>query len=84
MAAANGIAKLVIALNGIMTTPGGSAAIRKLNREKPDSCCGGFLLTASHNPGGPDQDFGVKFNQPNGGPAVEAITDKIFDESKKI
>ena len=48
------------------------------------SCVGGILLTASHNPGGETEDFGIKFNSKNGGPALESLTDKIFENTKKI
>jgi phosphoglucomutase len=67
-----------------MSTPAASAFIRNLNHHEEDSCVGGILLTASHNPGGEDEDFGIKFNSKNGGPAPESLTDKIFLESKKI
>lgn len=49
-----------------------------------DSCVGGILLTASHNPGGEHEDFGIKFNSKNGGPAIESLTNRIFEESKII
>ncbi|NXQ28928.1 PGM1 protein, partial [Alaudala cheleensis] len=78
MAAANGIGRLVIGQNGILSTPAVSCIIRKIK------AIGGIILTASHNPGGPNGDFGIKFNIANGGPAPEAITDKIFQISKKI
>uniref|UniRef100_A0A803V605 Phosphoglucomutase 1 n=1 Tax=Ficedula albicollis TaxID=59894 RepID=A0A803V605_FICAL len=78
MAAANGIGRLVIGQNGILSTPAVSCIIRKIK------AIGGIILTASHNPGGPSGDFGIKFNIANGGPAPEAITDKIFQISKKI
>jgi phosphoglucomutase len=67
-----------------MSTPACSAFIRKLNNDCPDSCVGGILLTASHNPGGEEEDFGIKFNSKNGGPALETLTNKIYDESKQI
>ncbi len=59
---------MVVGLNGVVSTPAASAVIRKLN-EKEEACVGGILLTASHNPGGPTEDFGIKFNSKNGGPA---------------
>jgi len=59
--------------------------IRDLNKTHGEGCCfGGIVLSASHNPGGPDADFGIKFNGANGGPAPESITDAIFEETKKI
>uniref|UniRef100_A0A8C3DRB9 Phosphoglucomutase-1 n=1 Tax=Corvus moneduloides TaxID=1196302 RepID=A0A8C3DRB9_CORMO len=78
IAAANGIGRLVIGQNGILSTPAVSCLIRKIK------AIGGIILTASHNPGGPNGDFGIKFNIANGGPAPEAVTDKIFQISKKI
>ncbi|KAF2978386.1 hypothetical protein EK904_005480 [Melospiza melodia maxima] len=78
MAAANGIGRLVVGQHGILSTPAVSCLIRKIK------AIGGIILTASHNPGGPSGDFGIKFNIANGGPAPEAITDKIFQISKKI
>uniref|UniRef100_A0A2K5J6Z6 Phosphoglucomutase-1 n=1 Tax=Colobus angolensis palliatus TaxID=336983 RepID=A0A2K5J6Z6_COLAP len=78
IAAANGIGRLVIGQKGILSTPAVSCIIRKIK------AFGGIILTASHNPGGPNGDFGIKFNISNGGPAPEAITDKIFQISKAI
>uniref|UniRef100_A0AAY4CUH3 Phosphoglucomutase n=1 Tax=Denticeps clupeoides TaxID=299321 RepID=A0AAY4CUH3_9TELE len=78
IAAANGIGRLVIGQNGIMSTPAVSCVIRKIK------AIGGIILTASHNPGGPNGDFGIKFNISSGGPAPEGITDKIFQISKSI
>nr|XP_008999642.3 phosphoglucomutase-1 isoform X1 [Callithrix jacchus] len=72
------IGRLVIGQNGILSTPAVSCIIRKIK------AIGGIILTASHNPGGPNGDFGIKFNISNGGPAPEAITDKIFQISKTI
>jgi phosphoglucomutase len=83
IAAANGVSSCVISQQGIMSTPAASALIRHLN-EKSDDCMGGVLLTASHNPGGKKNDFGIKFNTKNGGPALEDLTDKIYEVSKKI
>ncbi len=68
-----------------MSTPAVSAKIRRLNEDNdPDYCFGGIVLSASHNPGGPDEDFGIKFNGKNGGPALESVTDEIFEQTKKI
>jgi phosphoglucomutase len=78
MAAANGVSKVVIGQDGILSTPACSHIIRKYRLD------GGFILTASHNPGGPKGDFGIKYNVENGGPAPESITDKIFELTKTI
>ena len=78
IAAANGAAKIIVGKDGILSTPAASHLIRK---NKTD---GGFILSASHNPGGIDEDFGVKFNASNGGPAPEGLTAKIFDATKVI
>lgn len=74
----------MIGQNGLLSTPAVSALIRKLNEEKNGSCVGGILLTASHNPGGENEDFGIKFNCENGGPAPESLTDEIFNQTLKI
>lgn len=78
IAAANGVGKLIIGQNGILSTPAVSCIIRKYK------VTGGIVLTASHNPGGPDNDFGIKFNTENGGPAVNAVTDRIYKQTKHI
>ena len=78
MAAGNGIGRLVIGQNGILSTPAVSCLIRKY------SAAGGIILTASHNPGGPNADFGIKFNISNGGPAPSGVTEKIFEISKSL
>jgi phosphoglucomutase len=72
MAAANGAARMIVGQGAILSTPAASHLIR-LNRTD-----GGIIMSASHNPGGPDEDFGVKFNMPNGGPAPESVTEAIF------
>ncbi|NOY66867.1 MAG: alpha-D-glucose phosphate-specific phosphoglucomutase [Gammaproteobacteria bacterium] len=78
MAAANDFKKVIVGQHGILSTPAASAIIRKYK------AIGGIILSASHNPGGPDEDFGIKFNSANGGPAAEKITDKIYTYSKNI
>lgn len=78
MAAANGFAKVLVGQHGILSTPAASNIIRKYHT------FGGIILSASHNPAGPDDDFGIKYNTSNGGPAPEKITDAIFANSKQI
>ena len=78
MASANGFAKVIVGQNGIFSTPAASVVIRKYKT------FGGIILSASHNPGGPDEDFGIKYNTANGGPAPEKITDAIYDRTKLI
>jgi len=78
MAAANGAAHCIVGQGGILSTPAASHLIRKRAAD------GGLILSASHNPGGPDEDFGLKYNGPNGGPATESVTDKIFAQTKVI
>jgi phosphoglucomutase len=78
IASANGAAEMIVGQGGILSTPAASHLIR-LNKAD-----GGFILSASHNPGGIDEDFGVKFNAANGGPAPEKLTANIFDATKAI
>lgn len=78
IAAANGIAKCIVGQDGLFSTPAVSNVIRKYKTQ------GGIILSASHNPGGPDGDFGIKFNSANGGSASESITNKIYALSKAI
>ncbi|KKX30888.1 alpha-D-glucose phosphate-specific phosphoglucomutase [Rhizobium sp. LC145] len=78
MAAAAGFGKVMVGQGGILSTPAASNVIRKYG------AFGGIVLSASHNPGGPTEDFGIKYNIGNGGPAPEKITDAIFARSKVI
>ncbi len=78
MAAANGIDRVLVGQGGILSTPAASAVIRR-HRAR-----GGLVLSASHNPGGPDGDFGIKYNIANGGPAPEAVTEAIYQRTQTI
>lgn len=78
MAAANGAKRLIVGQGGILSTPAASHLIRKYKTD------GGIILSASHNPGGENGDFGIKFNAANGGPAPEKITDAIFAKTQQI
>ncbi len=78
LAAANGAARVLVGRDGILSTPAISAVIRKRQ------CFGGIVLTASHNPGGPDGDFGIKYNVANGGPAPERVTEAIWRHTQEI
>ncbi|HIJ62186.1 MAG TPA: alpha-D-glucose phosphate-specific phosphoglucomutase [Rhodospirillaceae bacterium] len=78
MAAANGFGRVLVGCRGILSTPAASAVIRK------HRAFGGIILSASHNPGGPDEDFGIKYNIGAGGPAPEKVTDAIFARSQTI
>ena len=78
MAAANGAAQCIVGQGGIMSTPAVSHLVRLRQAD------GGLILSASHNPGGPDADFGLKYNGPNGGPAPESVTDKIYALTQEI
>ena len=78
MAAANGVCRAIVGRGGLLSTPAVSHLIRSLG------AAGGLVLTASHNPGGPTEDFGLKYNIANGGPAPEAVTDAIYARSREI
>ena len=78
MAAANGFGKVMVGRGGILSTPAASCVIRKYQT------FGGIILSASHNPGGPNDDFGIKYNTANGGPAPEKITEAIYQQSREI
>lgn len=78
IAAGNGVGKILVGKEGIMSTPAVSAVIRKKKAN------GGFIMSASHNPGGPEYDWGIKFNYNSGQPAPESITDKIYGNTLSI
>ena len=78
MAAASGAARVIVGQGALLSTPAASNLIRKRGTD------GGLILSASHNPGGPDADFGLKYNTPNGGPAPEGVTDRIFAATRTI
>ena len=78
MAVANGFGRVLVARGGILSTPAMSAVIRR------HGALGGLILSASHNPGGIDEDFGIKFNARNGGPAPEGMTERIFAHTRSI
>jgi phosphoglucomutase len=78
MAAANDIARVLVGRSGILSTPAASAVIRRHGAQ------GGLVLSASHNPGGPDGDFGIKYNIANGGPAPEAVTEAIYRRTTQV
>ncbi len=78
MAAARGYARVLVGQGGILSTPAASAVIRR------HGASGGIILSASHNPGGPDGDFGIKYNVSNGGPAPEKITEAVYARTRTI
>lgn len=78
MAAASGAAKVIVGQGALLSTPAASNLIRKRQTD------GGIIMSASHNPGGIDEDFGIKFNTPNGGPAPEEITEKIYAATQSV
>jgi phosphoglucomutase len=78
MAAANGFGRVLVGQHGILSTPAASCVIRK------HAAFGGIILSASHNPGGPEGDFGIKYNTGNGGPAPEKITEAIYANTQAI
>lgn len=78
MAAANGVGKLLVGRAGLLSTPATSAVIRERK------AFGGIILSASHNPGGPDGDFGIKYNVANGGPSPERVTEAIYRRTQTI
>jgi len=78
MAAANGVARVLVGRDGVLSTPAASCVIRARG------AAGGFILSASHNPGGPEGDFGVKYNLANGGPAPEAFTNAVARRTREL
>ncbi|KAJ6721288.1 hypothetical protein OIU85_024383 [Salix viminalis] len=84
MAAGNGVRRVWVGQNGLLSTPAVSAVIRERVGVDGSRATGAFILTASHNPGGPNEDFGIKYNMENGGPAPEGITDQIYENTKTI
>lgn len=78
MGAASGAARVIVGQNGFLSTPAASNLIRQRGAD------GGVILSASHNPGGPDEDFGIKYNMMNGGPATESVTAAIHAASESI
>src|ERR671939_918911 len=78
MAAANGFGRVLVGRGGLLSTPAASHLIRR------HGALGGIILSASHNPGGPEGDFGIKFNVPNGGPAPEGVTEAIYARTQSI
>lgn len=81
MAAANGFRRVWVGVDGLLSTPAASAVIRE---REGGVAIGGIILTASHNPGGATGDFGVKFNAANGGPALEAFTNSVYDRTQTL
>jgi phosphoglucomutase len=78
MAAANGVGRIMVGRKGILSTPAASCVIRQ------NKAYGGIILSASHNPGGPNADFGIKYNAQNGGPAPKSLTDRFYQQSRRI
>jgi phosphoglucomutase len=78
MAAAHGFARVLLGRGGLLSTPAASCIIRKYK------AIGGIILSASHNPGGPDGDFGIKFNGSNGGPALDSLTEQMYANSQHL
>ena len=83
MGIANGVTRFWIGQNGLLSTPAVSAVIRERGPTW-QKAFGSFILTASHNPGGPEEDFGIKYNCENGGPAPEKLTNAIYENTTNI
>ncbi|KZV14729.1 phosphoglucomutase, cytoplasmic [Dorcoceras hygrometricum] len=84
MAAASGVRRIWVGQNGLLSTPAVSCIVRERVGHDGSKATGAFILTASHNPGGPNEDFGIKYNMENGGPALEGTTDKIYKNTTTI
>jgi phosphoglucomutase len=85
IAVSNGVRQIYVGQGCLLSTPAVSSYIRKLNEVNGEGYCfGGVVLSASHNPGGPEEDFGIKFNTQYGAPSLENLTEEIFTQSKKI
>ncbi|GAA0155244.1 mutase [Lithospermum erythrorhizon] len=84
MSAANGVRRVWVGQNGLLSTPAVSCVIRERVGHDGSKANGSFILTASHNPGGPNEDFGIKYNMENGGPAPESVTNKIYENTTSI
>lgn len=84
ISAANGVRRLVIGQNGLLSTPAASHIIRTYSDDKGNGANGGIILTASHNPGGPENDVGIKYNLANGAPAPESVTNAIWEISRQL
>lgn len=83
IAACNGVRRILLGQNGLLSTPAVSAIIRERGPSHVKAF-GAFILTASHNPGGPEEDFGIKYNCENGGPAPERLTDLVFELTRTV
>ncbi|CAM6117754.1 unnamed protein product [Calypogeia fissa] len=84
IAAANGVKRVWVGQDGLLSTPAVSAIVRDRVGAAGEKAYGAFILTASHNPGGPHEDFGIKYNTENGGPALEGLTNSIYEITKTI
>lgn len=84
MAAASGVRRIWVGQNGLLSTPAVSCVVRERVGHDGSKATGAFILTASHNPGGPYEDFGIKYNMEKGEPAPEGITDKIYNNTTTI
>ncbi|GET88299.1 phosphoglucomutase, putative [Leishmania tarentolae] len=84
VSAANGVRRVWVGQHGLLSTPAVSTILRRRCDADGHKATGAFILTASHNPGGPEADFGIKYNSENGGPAPEKLTSQIYEETLKI